>query len=309
MATPLRREPPVTKEEDSTPLPLVTVVVPAYNEELGIAAGLARLVQVMHSQARSYEIVVVDDGSDDNTAQIADEMQEIRLVQHRSNRGYGSALKTGIRQARGEVIVITDADGTYPPEYILQLLEALEDCEMAVGARTGEAVKVPLVRKPAKWFLKKLGSFLAQRSIPDLNSGLRAFRKRDVLPLFGILPSGFSFTTSITLAMLCNDMRVEYIPIDYHKREGRSKIRPLQDTAKFLLLVLRTICLFNPLRVFAPLAAALLALGLIRLGWNVIVSRNIAELEVMLILGGIQIGAFGLLADMVARLRRLPGRG
>jgi glycosyltransferase involved in cell wall biosynthesis len=236
-------------------------------------------------------------------------MQEIRLVRHRSNRGYGAALKTGIRQARGEVIVITDADGTYPPEYILQLLEALEDCEMAVGARTGEAVKVPLLRKPAKWFLKKLGSFLAQRNIPDLNSGLRAFRKRDVMPLFGILPSGFSFTTSITLAMLCNDMRVEYIPIDYHKREGRSKIRPLPDTAKFLLLVLRTICLFNPLRVFVPLAAALLVSGLIRLGWNVIVSRNIAELEVMLILGGIQIGAFGLLADMVARLRRLPGRG
>ncbi len=297
----------LVQQEDTVFSPDVSIVVPACNEEPAIREALSRLVEVMDDQPQSYEIIVVDDGSSDGTANAVGEVSGVRLLRHEGNRGYGAALKSGIRKARAEIIVITDADGTYPSEHIPELLEALQDRDMAVGARTGEHVKVPLLRKPAKWLLNKLAGHLAQQNIPDLNSGLRAFRKGDVVPLFGILPSGFSFTTTITLAMLCNDMRVKYIPIEYHKREGHSKIRPLPDTTKFILLVLRTICLFNPLRVFLPLAALLLALGLIRLGWNVVISQNIAELETMLILGGIQVGAFGLLADMVARLRRLPG--
>ncbi len=285
---------------------MVSVVVPAYNEAGAVEESLTELREVLQQSELDAEVVVVDDGSTDGTRDVLREIEGIRLIEHEQNRGYGTALKTGIRAAEGDIVVITDADGTYPPQYIPALLDALAGCHMAVAARTGDEVRIPLLRKPAKWLLGRLASFLAQQKIPDLNSGLRAFRRRDVMPLFGILPTGFSFTTTITLAMLCNDMDVEYIPIDYRRREGRSKIRPIYDTVQFVLLVLRTICLFNPLRVFLPIAALLLALGLIKLCWNVIVFRNIADLETMLILGGIQVGAFGLLADMVARLRRLP---
>jgi len=283
--------------------PVVSVVVPAYNEEAAVEEDLRRIVKVMEQGPWPYEIVVVDDGSEDATAERAREVEGVRLVRHGRNRGYGAALKTGIRHARGEVIVITDADGTYPPEYIPQLVEALEDCDMAVGARVGKDAKIPAVRRPAKWFLTKLASYLAEAQIPDLNSGLRAFRKKDVEPFMGLLPSGFSFTTTITLAMLCNDMVVKYLPIEYRPRKGRSKIKPLQDTYNFILLVLRTICLFNPLKVFMPPALALMGLGGAMLVYHVIRSMNVYQSELLLLLAGMQLGALGLIAEVLSKSR------
>ena len=249
---------------------------------------------------------MVDDGSTDETARQARSVPGTVVVSHGYNRGYGAALKTGIRHARGDTIVITDSDGTYPPQYIPELVAALEDCDMAVGSRTGEVSKIPALRRPAKWFLNKLASFLAETRIPDLNSGLRAFRKDVVIPFLGILPSGFSFTTTITLAMLCNDFRVKYLPINYEQRVGRSKIKPLQDTYKFLLLVLRTVCYFNPLKVFLPLAFFLILAGMARLTYNAITIHHVAGTELLFIISGIQLGAFGLLADAVAKARLMP---
>ena len=292
--------------EKGATAPAVSIVIPAYNEEGAIKDTLRNIRQVMNAERWAYEILVIDDGSEDGTVKAIEKADGIILLEHKSNRGYGAALKTGIRQARADLLVIMDADGTYPPKYIPQLVEAMTDCDMAVGSRTGHDVNIPMLRKPAKWLLRKLAAFLARTDIPDLNSGLRAFRRQDALSHLGILPSGFSFTTTMTLAMLCSDMRVEYIPIDYHRREGRSKIRPFQDTAKFVLLVARTVCLFNPLRVFLPAAALLLLAGTIKLGWNVLRYDNVADLEILLMLSGLQLGAFGLLADMVARIRRLP---
>jgi len=289
--------------------PLVSVVVPAYNEEGAVGEDLRRIIEVMEGGSWPYEVVVVDDGSEDGTADRAGEVRGVRLVQHGRNRGYGAALKTGIRHARGEIIVITDADGTYPPEYIPRLVEELEHCDMAVGARVGREAKIPPLRRPAKWFLTRLASYLAEAKIPDLNSGLRAFRKRDVEPFMNLLPSGFSFTTTITLAMLCNDMVVRYLPIEYKPRKGRSKIKPLQDTYNFILLVLRTICFFNPLKVFMPPALALMGLGGALLGYHVVKDMNVYQSELLLVLTGMQLGALGLIAEVLSKMRTVQSGG
>ncbi len=141
-----------------------------------------------------YEIIVVDDGSTDNTARIVEEFDYVELIRHDVNRGYGEALKTGIRRAKFNSIVVTDADGTYPVEVIPELCEHMVEHEMVVGARTGPIVRIPFLRRPAKWFLGRVASYLAERRIPDLNSGLRVFKKDVVLHYFPILPPGFSFT-------------------------------------------------------------------------------------------------------------------
>ena len=283
--------------------PEISVVVPAYNEAAGLYQDLCGIRQVMEQQDAAWELIVVDDGSEDETAEIASGVEGARLVRHDRNRGYGAALKTGIRHAQGDLIVITDADGTYPAHYIPALVAELWDAEMVVGARTGEAVKIPPLRRPAKWLLNRLASLLAESPIPDLNSGLRAFRRAAALPFMSLLPSGFSFTSTITLAMLCNDMRVKYLPIDYHERKGASKIKPIQDTYHFFLLVFRTICYFNPLKVFMPPALLLMVGGGLKLIHDVVVERNIYQGEILLLLVGLQLAAFGLLADAVAKLR------
>lgn len=284
----------------------VSIVVPAYNEEKAIAESLRELQQELQDVPWRYEVIVVDDGCQDGTVCQARSVPGITVISHAQNRGYGAALKTGIRQAQGDIIVITDGDGTYPARFIPPIVEALKSADMVVGSRTGTISKIPAIRRPAKWFLNKLASFLAETKIPDLNSGLRAFRKEAVLPFFGILPSGFSFTTTITLAMLCNDYRVRYEPIDYVQRVGKSKIKPFQDTYRFILLVLRTVCLFNPLKVFLPPAFLLILAGMTRLSYNAITIHHVAGTELLFIISGIQLGAIALLADVVTKVRSVP---
>jgi len=283
--------------------PLVSVIVPAFNEEGAVAEDLGAIKQVLESAGLRYELMVVDDGSTDGTAEQVRAVEDVVLHQHATNRGYGAALKTGIRHAHGDIIVITDADGTYPAEVIPDLVADVAECDMAVGARTGEVVQVPLLRKPAKWFITRLASYLSETRIPDLNSGLRAFRRRAVMPFFGMLPSGFSFTTTITLAMLCNGLDVRFRPIDYRQRTGRSKIRPLQDTYNFILLIVRTICYFNPLKVFVPLASIVFLGGLVKLIVNVAMAHRVASTEVLLIVAAVQLAMTGLVADAVASSR------
>ena len=166
----------------------------------------------------------------------------------------GVDSQTGLTHATGDWIVIMDADLTYPPERIPELLARLNEADMVVGARTGESVKIPWVRKPAKWMLTQLANRVAGEKIPDLNSGLRAFRKEIAMRYLHLFPDGFSFTTTITLASLCDGLRVEFVPIDYTKRSGKSKIRPLRDTFNFLVLIIRMAAYFEPLRVFLPAA-------------------------------------------------------
>lgn len=275
--------------------PAVSIVVPAYNEEHGIAGVIGELRRL----DPSWEILIVDDGSTDGTAASA-ESAGVRVLRHRENRGYGAALKTGILAAAAPVVVITDADGTYPNERIPELVEQLREHHMAVGARIGKNVAIPLIRRPAKWVLNRLADYLSETHIPDLNSGLRAFRKADVLPFFNILPSGFSFTTTITLAFHVNDRFVKYLPIDYHKRAGRSKIRPIQDTLNFAALILRTTLYFRPLKIFVPLALALLVASIAVFVYSWRFTPKIMDATVsILFVASLQMLAIGLLADLI----------
>jgi len=285
--------------------PRVSVVIPAYDEAGGVGECLRSLLQALAAVDFTYEVIVVDDGSTDGTGDEARKVEGVTLIQHRQNLGYGAALKTGIRAAHGEIIVITDADGTYPVERIPDLVREMPEFDMVVGARTGEQVRVPALRKPAKWFLARLAGYLTEADIPDLNSGLRAFRRSDALRLFGILPSGFSFTTTITLAMLWTGMRVGFVPIDYHQRKGRSKIRPIRDTYNFIVLIVRTISYFNPLKVFLPAAGLVLALGVGKTLYDALVFADIYDTDVLLVTTGLILGAMGLLADIVAQTRVL----
>jgi glycosyltransferase involved in cell wall biosynthesis len=299
----------ITKIEDSVGL---SVIIPAYNEAAGIAAVLVDISQVLCSLDIPWEIIVVDDGSRDHTGELVSVAcatdPEIRLLHHRRNLGYGAALKTGIRQARYEWVCITDADGTYPADRIPVLLAELREhgCDMVVGARLGKQAAIPLVRRPAKWIIARLAETVAGEAIPDINSGMRVFRKDIVQRFFSLLPDGFSFTTTITLGMLINGYSVEYLPINYYARKGRSKIHPLYDTLRFIRLVLQIALYFAPLKIFLPLSLFLIFLGLGWAGFSYFILGRLADASTAVILmAAIQTAVVGLLADLINR--RLGG--
>lgn len=281
----------------------VTIVIPAYNEENAIEAEIEHINQVMKASKYSYQLIIVDDHSADKTHEIASKC-DCKVIRQPRNMGYGAALKRGFKAARSDLVIITDADGTYPAEAMPGMLDKADDYDMIVGSRTGENVHIPLIRRPAKWFLRMLASFLADFKIPDLNSGLRVIRRAHVRRFAHILPSGFSFTTTITLSLLCNEMTVGYVPIDYKKRIGASKIRAT-DAYRFLMLILRVTVLFNPLRVFLPLGLFLFFVGFGKLGFDIsqsLDSPNISDGSVMGILGALFIWGMGLLADQNSKL-------
>jgi len=276
----------------------VSVVMPALNEEEGIASSVRDVREVMERLQRPHEIVVVDDGSTDRTADLAAQ-EGATLLRLPCTLGYGGALKAGIARARFDTIVITDADGTYPAEAIPELLAFAGDFDMVVGARTGADVHIPALRRPAKWFLRHLASYLAGRPIPDLNSGLRVVRRGLVERFEHLLPSGFSFTTSITLAALCNDSLVHFHPIDYRARLGDSKIRA-SHAFDFLMLILRTVVFYNPLKVFLPLGAVFFLVGFGKMVWDFFIG-DFSDTVVMGFLGAVMIWSVGLLSDQISR--------
>ena len=281
--------------------------MPAYNEERGIRGVIERLSRL--DVGAPLEILVVNDGSKDGTAleleRLVGEFPRLRVVRHAVNRGYGAALKTGFAAAAHEVVVITDADGTYPEDRIPDLLAAIDaGAEMAVGARRGADVHIPTIRRPAKWALRRLAEFLVGEPIPDLNSGLRAFRRELVLRYRSILPQGFSFTTTITLASLTNHHNVAWIDVSYAHREGRSKIKPIRDTLGFTALIVRTVLYFNPLKVFYPVSLALGLVLLLSLVHDVFIDQNLGDKSVLLFVAVVQVLSVGLLADLIEKKSR-----
>ena len=286
----------------------VTIIIPAYHEEDGIAEVLGEILEACADDP-GVEIVVVDDASEDGTGRAVEEFCRehddwpgtLRVVTHKTNRGYGAALKTGLRESSQDTIVIIDADGTYPAAEIPGLVSALDNNEMAVGARTGPDVNIPLVRRPAKWVLSQLANYLSGQKIPDMNSGLRAMRRRAVERHLKLLPDGFSFTTTITMALLTGGDPVAFQPINYRERKGRSKIRPIRDTLNFLSLLLRTTIYFNPLKVFLPLSLLCFLAAAIVFGWSWRAGQILDATVSILIVTGVQIAVLGLLADLVVR--------
>jgi glycosyltransferase involved in cell wall biosynthesis len=279
----------------------VSIVVPAYNEKGSIARTIEEINDAIKDRDDILEVIVVDDGSTDGTAEIAKQNPSVKVIQHSQNRGYGASLKTGIRHAGGEIILIIDADSTYPIEEIPLLLSHMDAYDMVVGARTSKDVKIQPIRKPAKWFLSKLANYLSGTKIPDLNSGFRAFDKEIALKFFNILPDQFSFTTTITLGMICSGYTIKYEPIAYHYRVGKSKISPIRDTSNFILLIIRTIMYFNPLKIFLPISLGLGVLAIAMLCYDVFVIRNIGDKTVLLFSMALLIGAIGMLSDLIVR--------
>lgn len=278
----------------------VSIVIPAYNEESAVRETVIELRKFFEVTDITAEIIVVDDGSTDNTAREA-KAAEARVIQHRSNRGYGASLKTGIIAASYDIIAITDADGTYPAKYLPEMLSELEFADMIVGSRTGADVHIPLSRRPAKWFLRVIANYVANTKIPDLNSGLRVFRRDVAMQYFAILSDQFSFTTTITLALLCDKYAVTYIPIDYRKRQGKSKIVPW-DAGSFAILIFRVAMLFRPLRVFIPLAILCIAYGSIKAAIDIFIllDRNISASAILAFVSALTMVLTGMLGDAVA---------
>ena len=234
----------------------LTIVVPVYNERGSVESTIDRIKRLRTDIDGAVSIVIVDDASTDGTRELLDGLagDDITVIHCAVNRGYGASLKIGMKAATHDLVAITDADGTYPLERIADMYREMRSAnvDMMVGARVGAGAKIPLVRRPAKWCLSVLANFLVGQKIPDLNSGLRIMRKDVVQRFLNILPDGFSFTTTITLAMLTNGYEVRFTPICYEARVGRSKMRPIYDTLNFIQLICRTTLYFNPLRVFIP---------------------------------------------------------
>ncbi len=277
----------------------VSIVIPAFNEENAIASTIEDIRKYVNA-----EIIVVNDGSTDRTLEKLKDVRGIKVVSHPYNKGYGASLKTGIRAAKNEWILIIDADRTYSPAEIPRLMEFVPEYDMVVGARTGKSVKVPLLRKPAKLILTFVAQVVAGRKIPDLNSGLRIFRREIVEKHYSVFPSGFSFTTTITLVCLTNEYTVKYIPIDYHKREGRSTIHPVRDFLGFMQLIFRTIMHYEPLKIFLPASMLVFLFTAINMARDIIIQGRFGILSVILFMTGLQILFFGLLADVINKKMR-----
>lgn len=288
-----------SRERLESVCPAFSLVLPVYNEEGAIASTLDELQKILRSAGCDYEIITVNDGSSDRTGEILRDRHDIRLIEHPRNRGYGAALKTGIRHARYPIIAITDADGTYPNERIPQLVSLTAQADMVVGARIGANVQYSTIRKIPKWFLVRFAEWVVQSPIPDLNSGLRVFRKSVVERFIKILPDTFSFTTTITIAMLTNNYIVHYEPIDYRYRVGKSKIKPIRDTLRFVQLILRTGVYFAPLRVFLPIATVFFCGCMFTLIQDIFVREDLTERTLILFIAATQTAMFALLADMI----------
>jgi len=284
-----------------------SIVIPVYNEERCIRKVVDSLISILEKY--DYEIIFINDGSSDNSQDVLNEYkgnEKIILLNHATNLGYGAALKNGIKRASTNIIVMVDADGTYPLEKIPEFVWILEkeDIEMVIGARIGNNVKIPMLRRPAKYFINQLANYLTATKIPDLNSGFRVMKKKIVKNFFHILPDGFSFTSTITLALLTNGFSVKSIPIDYFKRTGKSKIRPIRDTLNFIQLVVRTVLYFNPLKVFVPMSAFLFLLGCLLLSYRIFIAKAFGVTTVALFISSFQILAIGMLADLIDKRMR-----
>jgi glycosyltransferase involved in cell wall biosynthesis len=283
----------------------VTVVLPCFNERGHILEEIDRTRAALAASRYSFEILVIDDGSSDGSVDVLREVQGIRLIALAQNRGSGYARKVGTRAAKGRLVVWTDADMTYPNDRIPELVDEIEQggFDQVVGARTSEEGTHKLLRVPAKWSIRMLAQYLTRTRIPDLNSGFRVFRREVALPYLHLLPQGFSCVTTITMAFLSNGHTVEYVPIPYAKRAGDSKFHWREDTARYLLQVVRMVMTFNPMRVFMPIGLVLMAMALGKLGYDIVTKDwRITSNAVILVIVSFQVIALGLLADLIVRV-------
>jgi len=282
--------------------PILTVIVPFYNERGGLPDTVEKLDSVTKEMGVAVEVLLVDDGSTDGSTEGLQVPEGFRILHNRNNMGYGRAITTGLTHARGEWVAIIDADGTYAPHDLPKLWKHREDGEMIVGLREGSDARS---RRFVKWFLRRLAETLSGQKIPDLNSGLRLFRRDLALSFQGLFPAGFSLTTTITLAFLCHGYQVEYVPIEYHPRVGKSKIKPVKDTGNFFSLILRMIMYFNPLKVLLPLSLLFFVLATAWLFISKFLLGELMDVTVtVLYMLAVQIALLAFLGDLIVRRSR-----
>ena len=275
----------------------VSIVIPAMNE----AAAIGGVVSQLRGAAAWKEIIVVDDGSADETA-VQARAAGACVVRHPYNKGNGAAVKTGIRHARGEFVLIIDADGQHPPEDARRIAARLGDFDLVIGARNG-STQASAARRAGNAVLNNLASYLTSRPIPDLTSGFRGARTECLREFIHLLPNGFSTPTTTTLAFIKAGYNVTFEPIDARQRSGRSKIRFAHDGARFLLILLKIVTLFSPLRVFLPLSVLSCAVGSIYGVWNMLATGKIPNGAVILILFAVIVFLVGLVSEQIASLR------
>ena len=283
----------------------VSVVLPVYNECAAVADTLQRCRAALEQRKGPWELVVVDDASTDGSADAArGSGVEARIVVHEERQGYGAALKTGFSVAQHPFVAFLDADGSYPPEELPRLLEAASDADMVVAQRMGYEDHSSQARRLGKAILHPLAEYLAERRIPDLNSGMRVVRREHLDRYWPLLPDGFSLTTTITLALLCARRRVLYLPTPFHARQGHSKIRPARDMLNFVLLILRTATYFRPLKVYLPASAFLIgAAVVVVLGSKILPPHQVMDVtSLFLFTAGLQLMLIGVLADLVLKI-------
>jgi len=282
----------------------LTIIIPALNEADVIGVVVSELVK----NIRKAEIIVVDDGSTDETGKLATEAGA-RVIRHDNSCGYGAALRTGVMASEREYVLFCDADGQHTSSDVLRVMEACQDYDMVVGER-GKESHVPLVRIPGKWILRKFTDILAGMKIPDLNSGLRIVRRNVLLKYLHLMPRGFSFSSTSTFALLKGGYRIRWVPITVHKRIGQSSVKQWKHGPQTMLLILRLVVLFDPLRVFLSVTGFLFVLTLGSLAADITYdimynSRSgIGDVTVTLFIATLLVFLFGLLCDQVSALRR-----
>ena len=282
----------------------VSIVLATYIEEKSIKEELERIKEAMDSSEYSYEIIVVDDGSTDKTPDIVEKnFPWVKLYRRPVNYGTGTARKFGTERAKGKYIVWSDADLTYPNYLIPELIPYLDNYDQVIGARKTEEGEQKFFRVPTKWFIRKLAIFLSGKNIPDLNSGLRAFKREIGLKYLYLLPPGFSCVATMTLAFLINGHPIKFVPIDYFKRVGKSKFHPLKDTWEYILQVIRMILFFNPLKIFLPISIFLIIIGIVKFLYDIIFWHfSIKGSTIVAIMIALQILVFGLLAELIVKM-------
>lgn len=281
----------------------VSIIVPVYNEEEALGKVIDDIKRAMNQVNYSYEILVVDDKSTDKSVEVA-KSKNVNVIGRENKGGSGAARKTGIINAKGEIIVMLDGDGTYDANDIPKMLSYFPKYDQVNGARTKEEGRMKVFRVPAKWFIKKLACYLAKTNIPDLNTGLKAFKKDIMMKYLWVIPDGFSCVTSMTLAFLTNGHSVKYIPSKYYKRIGKSKFHPIKDTIQYIQTVLRMIIYFNPLKILGPASIILFLTGIIVSIISYLLIGVILDVTTLiLVVSSFQLIAIGMVADLIVKSR------
>ena len=277
----------------------VTVIIPAYNEE----ESIGQVVSCIRGLYPDFGIVVIDDGSEDRTADIS-QAAGAYVIRHPYNKGNGAAVKTGIRHAKSEIVVLMDADGQHDPSSIAEMLKFLPMYDLVVGARVAGA-GTTLYRRPVNALYNLLGTYVSGQKILDLTSGFRIFKRAVILPYLGLLPNSFSYPATSTLALIRAGYSVKFFPIrsQSQRRLGQSKIHPIRDGLRFFFVITRISILFAPFRIFLPISLSCLLAGILYGGYTALSEQRFTNFAQLLIILGILVFMLGLIADQIASLR------